>query len=96
MTIYEEYTLLESKIKELETTKDKLRENILEDMLENGGEPVKTPLGKFTLAKRRVWTYPEAVLEINEKFKTAKAKSESNGTATCIEVDSLKYISLKL
>jgi phage shock protein A len=94
--LYEEYALLESQIAALETKKDQLRPHILQMMIDNGTEKVETSVGKFSVSKRKVWTYPEAVTELGEKFKEAKATAESTGDATFEEVDQLRFTIAKI
>ena len=95
-TLYEEYAILNSQISELEDKKEQLREQIIERMKEEGEDKVETPVGKFTIAKLKKWTYPEEVLAIGERFKTEKALAESTGEATYVEQDSLKFTQIKL
>jgi len=94
--VYEEYAVLESKIAALEAQKDNLRPVILQKMIDEGVTKVDTTVGKFSVTKRKTWTYPEEVLEIGEEFKAAKAKAESTGEATYEETDSFRFTSAKL
>lgn len=96
MNTYEEYAILDAQIKQLEDQKDALRVTILKEMVEKGEESVETAVGKFTVAKLKTWTYPEAILAIGEKFKAEKAKAESTGDATYIEKESLRFTQIKL
>lgn len=95
-TVYEEYALIDSQIKELETQKEQLRGIILTEMVAKGEENVATAVGKFSVAKLKKWTYPEKVVELGEKFKAAKAKAESTGEATFEENESLRFTANKL
>lgn len=94
--VYEEYAVLESQIAALEAKKDQLRPSILKKMIEDGMTKVDTAVGKFSVTKRKTWTYPEEVNELGEEFKAAKAKAESTGEATYEESDSLRFTSAKL
>lgn len=94
--IYGEYAQLESEIAALELKKEQLRPHILKQMIEEGIEKTDIGIGKFSVSPRKVWTYPEAVLEVGEKFKAAKAKAESTGEATYEEVPQLRYTPTKL
>ena len=94
--VYEEYAVLESQIAALEAKKDQLRPAILEKMIAEGVDKVETAVGKFSVTKRKTWTYPEEVNEIGEEFKAAKAKAESTGEATYEESESLRFTSAKL
>lgn len=94
--LYSEYATLDAEIAALELKKEQLRPHIVKMMLEDGVEKVDIGVGKFSVNKRKVWQYPEEVLEVGEKFKAAKAKAESTGDATFEEVDSLRYTPAKL
>ena len=96
MKPYEAYALLESQIKTLENQKDELRAKILKDMIEKGESKIETALGKFTVTPLKKWTYPKSVTEIGEQFKVEKAKAESNGDATYVEQESLRFTPIKL
>ena len=95
-TLYQEYAMLDSKIKDLESQKEQLRTFILEDMVKKGEEKVATDVGSFAITKLKKWEYPEKVLALGEKFKTAKAKAESTGEAKFVETPSLRFSGLKL
>lgn len=95
-SLYEEYAVLDAQMKELESKKETLRVNILEQMAKEGEEAIETAVGKFSVTRLKKWTYPEAVLEIGEKFKVAKAKAESTGDATFVESPSLRFTGIKL
>lgn len=95
-TVYEKYAIIDSRIKDLESQKNILKEKILMDMVRRGSESEKHVLGKFTISKLKSWTYPEKVLAIGEKFKSEKAKAESMGTATYTENDSLRFTSIRI
>lgn len=95
-THFEEYALLEAKIKDLTNQKDSLKVKILEDMALSGAEKIETSVGKFTISKLKTWTYPEKVVALGEKFKAEKAKAESTGEATYVESPSLRFTAVKL
>lgn len=96
MTKYEQYAIIESKISALEAEKEALRPEILKEMISENLEKVETAVGKFSVTKRKVYQYPEYVLEIGEVFKAAKAKAESTEEATYEEVESLRFTPAKL
>lgn len=95
-TLYEQYAILDAKMKIMEEEKADLRSQILEEMASRGEEKVETTAGKFTITKLKKWTYPESVTAIEEKFKAEKAKAESTGEATYVETDSLRFTQAKL
>jgi len=94
--LYDEYASLDAQIAVLEAKKDQLRPLILKQMVDNGQEKIETAVGKFSITRLKKWVYPEKVLEIGEKFKEAKAKSESTGEATYTEQESLRFTQIKL
>lgn len=94
--IYEEYATLESQIAALEAKKEQLRPHILKSMIDQGLEKIETAVGTFSSGSRKVWTYPDEVLEIGEDFKAAKAKAEKTGDATFEEVPQLRFTKVKL
>ncbi len=96
MSHYDEYAVLDAKIKEMENKKDELRGLILQDMIELHQEAVNTSVGKFSVTRLKSWTYPEKVLELGDKFKAAKAKAESCGDATYVEKESLRFTKISL
>jgi len=96
MNNYQEYAVIDSQIKQLTEKKEVLKLLILGDMYNQKLEKKDSEFGKFTIAKIKKWTYPDKVLELEEKFKTAKAKAESNGDATYEEQDSLRFTGIKL
>jgi len=95
-SVYEEYASLEAEIKALEAKKEQLRPMIIKSMIDQGVEKIETAVGKFSMGKRKVWTYPESVKELEEEFKSAKALAESTGEATCELVDQLRFTQVKL
>ncbi len=96
MSKYEEYLVIDNKIKELKVKKEKLRDNILTTIIESGEKRKVTDIGTFTVSKLKTWTYTDKVKELSEEFKAQKAKEESTGEATFVEKESLKFTGLKL
>jgi len=94
--MYEEYAILDAKIKALTSQKDEIKVQILEEFEASGTNNMDTPVGKFTISKLKSWTYTEAVEEKTEELKALKAKEESTGDATYEEKPSLRFTGLKL
>jgi hypothetical protein len=94
--MYEKYALIDAQIKTLTAQKDEIKLAIIQEMVDQGVENVKTAVGKFTIAKLKKWTYPDEVLAIGEEFKAAKAAAESEETATFVEEPSLRFTQVKL
>jgi hypothetical protein len=93
--LYERYAILEAESKRLETEKEALRTEILDEMSNQGEKKIDTSVGSFSISMLKKYTYPEYVLEIGEQFKTAKAKTEQTGEATFEEKPSLRFTSIK-
>jgi len=94
--MYEEYAVLDSQIKKLTAQKDALKVNIIEDIVKDNATGADTPVGKFTLAKVKTWTYTPKVTELEEQFKAQKATEQSTGEATFEEKPSLRFTQLSI
>lgn len=94
--IFEEYALIDSQIAEMELKKASLRTKILERLVKDGVEKLKTALGTFTMSPVKKWTYPDVVQEKTEEVKALKAKFESTGEATYTETPSFRFTGVKL
>ena len=93
---YTEYAIIDAKIAELTAKKEGLRVKILEEMVANREDKVTTGVGSFSVSKLKKWTYPEKIVELEEKVKAVKAKAQSTGDATFVEQASLRFTSIKL
>lgn len=91
-----EINALKAKIAEFELKQDQLAPHIIKGMIDQGMEKIEMDLGKFTVTKRKSWTYPEAVVDLGEEFKAAKAKAESTGDATYEVTEGLLFTPVKL
>lgn len=96
MTPYEEYAILDAKIKAMTNQKDEIKSQIIQEMVERGEDNASTAVGKFTIAKLKSWTYTEKVAELKEVYEEQKAKEESTGDATFEEKPSLRFTQIKL
>jgi hypothetical protein len=96
MNNYEQYAVIVQQINALTAKKDEIKVKILGDMVEQGEDKVQTEVGSFTVAHLKTWEYPKKVLELGEKFKSAKAKAESTGEAKFVETPSLRFTGIKL
>jgi len=94
--IYEEYAVLDAKIKELTAQKDEIKTRIVSEVVASGEKSIATAVGKFTISQYRTWTYTDNVTELEEEFKALKAKEQSVGVATYEEKPSLRFSALKL
>jgi len=93
---YEQYAILDARIKDLSNQKDAIKIKILEDLASNELQSLNTSVGKFTISKLKSWTYTGAVEEKTEELKALKAAEESTGDATFEEKPSLRFTQIKL
>ena len=96
MPEFEEYAIIDAQIKHLTAQKEDLREKMVKKMVDMGLKKEDTVWGSFSLNKLKSWTYPADILQMNEEYKTAKAKSESTGRATFEEKLSLRFTEVKI
>ena len=94
--LYEEYAVLDAKIKALINQKDELKVEIIEELIASEEKNIDTSVGKFTLARIKTWKYTSKVTELEEQFKTQKATEQSTGDATFEEKPSLRFTQIKL
>jgi hypothetical protein len=93
---YEEYAIIDAKIKALTDQKNALRVSMLEEMVSTGELKKVTTIGTFSVNKLKSWTMPSYIDEMEEDFKAAVEKAKSVGDATFVENDSLKFTPIKL
>lgn len=96
MEKFTEYATLKAKIKILTEQAEKISKDILEEMNELGEISIDQEVGKFTIAKLKRWTYPEALIQKKDELEGEFEKAKSTGDATYVEVDSLKFTPIKL
>jgi pyruvate/oxaloacetate carboxyltransferase len=96
MNLYEEYSLLEAKLAEIELQKEGLRGKILEQMIETGAKKIDTAMGSFTKTTSKKWTYTNKVKELEEEYKAQKVKEQENDIATFVETPTFRYSAIKL
>lgn len=94
--IYEEYAVLSAQIKDLQNKKDAITADILADMVSQGLESQKLPLGKFTIAKVKKWAFPESITKAQDELDAQKEQMKITGEATATETDSLRFTPVKL
>jgi hypothetical protein len=94
--IFAEYANVKAQIKALEQKEEQLRPFIIEQMVDENVEKIETDAGSFSVTMLKKWTYPEAVMELGEEFKAAKAKAVSTKEATYEEEPSLRFTAAKL
>lgn len=94
--VFEEYAVIAAQIEALEKKKDDLRPKIIEEMASQGMKKIETSVGNFSISKRKKFTYPQRITDMEEEVKAEKALAESTGEAVFEEVDSMRFVSTKL
>ena len=94
--IYEDYAVLDAQIKVLTEQKDKLKVQIVEELLTSEDRSYDTSVGKFTISNLKTWTYTPVVSALEEEYKARKATEQSTGDATYVEKPSLRFTQIKL
>ena len=89
------YADLQAKIKEMETLRDSLKEEILTEFHKEKLDKVESDYGKFTLSFRRSYAYTKNVKKLEEKVKLAKIKEEETGTAVEKVTEYLTFTPIK-
>ncbi len=92
----EQYAKIMIQIKELESLADEMKPKVLEEVLSTDDQKAETLYGKFSIMKRKSWTYPEEVKQKEQEYKVAKAKAESEETATCTINEVLVFKAVEL
>ena len=93
--IYEEYAVLDAQIKLLTEQKNKLRANIVDDLVSKEVKVLDSSVGKFAITNLKTWKYTDKVSELEEEFKAQKATEQSTGDATFEEKPSLRFTQIK-
>jgi uncharacterized protein involved in exopolysaccharide biosynthesis len=86
--LVQRYAELDSQVKALKEEMDGIRDQIQEDLPEEG---VKTPIGSFSWATRKTWSYSGKVKAMEADLKDLKSDEQSNGAAKFTETRSLKF-----
>lgn len=81
MELYKKYATLQDKIKELESERDEMKEEILKDMKKNKTVKEQKEYGTFTVCNKSSWTYSDKIKSQEEKIKIAKFKEQEQGIA---------------
>lgn len=86
-----DYAELKTQEKAVAEKLKELAPQIVEQMGKNEAEEIETSYGKFSISKRRSWTYPEDLMARETVLKADKKKAEQVGTATYEETPFLVY-----
>lgn len=93
---YAEYAILKERIKILTNQAEAVAKILIDEINETGKPSLETTVGKFTVSKRKTWSYPENIVELGETLKAEQAKAQSTGDATYVEKDSLLFTAVNL
>lgn len=90
--MFKEYRELVDLIESLETKKQALQLQIMEELDSEGVSNKETQYGHFFSSGRKVWKYSPSISSMQKSLLDAKHQEESDGTATLEKVTS--YIRL--
>lgn len=88
---YESYASLKTQVAELNAELEALAEELRGDMEAQGLSSVKSPMGTFTLQRRKSWKYPQETTDMLEAAKAKQALDQSTGDATFTETATLSF-----
>src|SRR3990167_4511656 len=94
-TLFAEFLKVEASYKDICAKRDAVRAEIVEEMQKSKVEKAETEYGIFTIAKRAVWAYTEAVRKLEQRVKLAKVREEKKGLATRTETEYLRFTGLE-
>lgn len=87
--LFEKYAEIKERIKELEESAKETSERILSVMRDEDADKVELEVGTFTRARRRNWTFTDAVKELEKAVSIRKDSEKASGYATCTETEFL-------
>lgn len=79
--LYAEFIKVEAKYKDIESKRDELRREIVDEMVKDGISKEETIYGIFTVAHKTSWTYTDIVGKLHERLKIAQLKEQKTGKA---------------
>ncbi len=90
-SIYEQYALVASQVKELQIKQKLLSLQCLAEMESNNANQMKADFGTFSTVERKKWTYTNIVKELEKSVKEQKKEEEENGEAKFETSKSLRF-----
>lgn len=82
---YEQLALIKEQIATLKEQEDELREELFNEMMSKGETKVNTRYGTVSIAKKKCWSYPEHIREMEIDLKDAKKKAQVDGEYSTME-----------
>jgi hypothetical protein len=89
--LLKKYSVIQSKIDELQKQQDALKEEIGYEMNRMKLDTYRFDKGTFYFTYRKSWEYSERITKMAEAVKCAKKNEEEDGTATYKESKSLSF-----
>ena len=91
MDKFEQYAILQTRIKEMSKEADELKKDLIAAVKESGEKTVKKDYGKFTLAVKKNWKYSPAVDMKKEEIKMLQIEEQEKGVAELKETEYLTF-----
>lgn len=89
---YEEYAILDSRIKQLTEKKDALKKELLEEVLKAPDSKIRKDYGLFSTGTTRKWKFSEDVDKMAMDLEILKENEKENNTA---KLEETKYLTFK-
>lgn len=89
--LLKKYAGVKEQIAALEAELEKMKPEVIEEVVATGEPTLDTEFGSFTVSNLKTWTYTPKVTKAADALKALKAKEELTGVATFVEKQSLRY-----
>ncbi len=87
----ERYAYLKGVVKDADKEIKDISPRIKAAMEQGNVEELTSDFGKFSFSVVPVWTYPQDIVELQEKLDKMKEEAQQKGTATSIARKDLKF-----
>lgn len=87
----ERYAYLKGVMKDVEKEIKEIGPRLKEGMIAGNTEEIVSEFGKFSFTPFRVWSYPQEIIELEEKIERMKEEAQQRGSASYEERKDLKF-----
>lgn len=89
--LLQQYLQVKLELKRLEAEEGELKAKILDNFRKNQIDKLATDFGSFTVAKKTLWVYTEAVKKLADRLKLTQIREQEKGLATAKEQEYLVF-----
>lgn len=94
--IFERFASLKRQEKDIKQQVDEVKVLVLKEMTDSGAEEADLEgVGKFVVVTKRTYTYPAAVVKMEEDLKKAQKDAVAKGDATYTDSPFIRFDALK-